>query len=124
MLSVVIEDYKFRSIRGHPDINALLNQFVKEEFISPQFAEVYCGTAKEQSENLNIEKQSFGSTYVPAGITILMQQEINIFDVIWYCREDRIENIEHMKPQFPKFLYPIQKCDGYSAFPTIIPFFL
>ena len=51
-----------------------------------------------------------------------MQQEINIVDVIWNFREDRIENIEHMKPQFPKFLYPIQKCDGYGAFPTIIPF--
>ena len=52
-----------------------------------------------------------------------MQQEINIVDVIWDCREDHIENIEHMKPQFPKFLFPIQKCDGYDAFPTIIPFF-
>ena len=37
-----------------------------------------------------------------------MQQEINIVDVIWNFREDRIENIEHMKPQFPKFLFPIQ----------------
>ena len=27
-----------------------------------------------------------------------------------------------MKPQFPKFLYPIQKCDGYGEFPTIITF--
>ena len=27
-----------------------------------------------------------------------------------------------MKPQFPKFLYLIQKRDGYGAFPTIIPF--
>ena len=51
-----------------------------------------------------------------------MQQEINIIDVIWDCREDHIENIEHMKPQFPKFLYPIQKCDEYGAFPTIITF--
>ena len=90
--------------------------------ISTKFAEVYRGTAKEQIENINIEKQSFGSTYVTARIAILMQQEINIFDVIWYCREDRIENIEHMKPQFPKFLYPIQKCDGYGAFLTIIYF--
>ena len=52
-----------------------------------------------------------------------MQQEINTVDVIWDCREDLIENIEHMKPKFPKFLYPIQKCDGYGEFPTIIPFF-
>ena len=51
-----------------------------------------------------------------------MQQEINIVNVICDCREDRIENIEHMKPQFPKFLYPIQKCDGYGAFLTIIYF--
>ena len=52
-----------------------------------------------------------------------MQQEINIVDVICDCREDRIENIENMKMQFPKFLYPIKKIDGYSVFPTIIPFF-
>ena len=57
---------------------------------------------------------------VPARIAILMQKGINIVDVIWDCREYRIENIEHMKPQFPKFLYPIQKCDGYDAFTTII----
>ena len=51
-----------------------------------------------------------------------MQQEINIVEVIWDCREDRIENIEHMKPQFPKFMYSIKKCDGCDAFPTIIHF--
>ena len=27
-----------------------------------------------------------------------------------------------MKPQFQYFLYPIQKCDRYGAFPTIINF--
>ena len=52
-----------------------------------------------------------------------MKQEINIVDVIWDCREDRIENIEDMKPQFSKFLYSIKKCDGYVTFPTNIPFF-
>ena len=46
LISVLLEGYESRSIRGRPDINALLNQFLKEELISPQFAEVYCGTAK------------------------------------------------------------------------------
>ncbi len=123
LISVLLEEYESRSIRGRPDINTLLNQFVKDELIPPQSAEVYRDTAKELTENLNIEKQSFGSTYVPASIAILMQQEINIVDVIWDCREDRVEDHQHMKPQFPKFLYPIQKCDAYGAFPIIIPFF-
>ena len=30
LVSVLIEEYESRSIRGSPDINALLNQFVKE----------------------------------------------------------------------------------------------
>ena len=123
LISILLEEYESRSIRGRPDINTLLNQFVKDELISPQSAEVYRDTAKGLTENLNIEKQSFGSTYVPARTAILMQQEINIVDVIWDCREDRIEDHQHMKPQFPKFLYPIQKCDKYGAFPLIIPFF-
>ena len=46
----------------------------------------------------------------------------SILLIIWDCREDRIENIEHIKPQFPKFMYWIQKFDGYGAFLTIIPF--
>ena len=82
LISVLLEEYESRSIRGCPNINALLNQFVKEELISPQFSEVYRGTAKERTENLNIKEQSFGSTYVPARIAILVQQEINIVDVI------------------------------------------
>ena len=46
LISILLEEYESRSICGRPDINALLNQFVKEELISPQFAKVYRGTAK------------------------------------------------------------------------------
>ena len=56
LISIFLEGYKFISIRGQPDINAILNQFVKEESISPQFAEVYNGTAKEWTENPNMKK--------------------------------------------------------------------
>ena len=38
-VSVLLEEYKSISIRGCPDIYALLNQLVKEELISPQFAD-------------------------------------------------------------------------------------
>ena len=30
LIYVLLEDYESRSIRGRPDINALLNQFLKE----------------------------------------------------------------------------------------------
>ena len=30
LISVLLEEYEYRRIRGLPDINALLNQFVKE----------------------------------------------------------------------------------------------
>ena len=122
LISALLEEYESRSICGRPDINTLLNPFVKDELVPPQSAEVYRDTAKELTENLNIEKQSFGSAYVPTKITILMQQEINIVDVIWDCREDRVEDHQHMKPQFPKFLYPIQECDAYGTFPITTPF--
>ena len=91
--------------------------------ISPQFAEVYCDTAKERTENLNIEKNRSVQNMSLKGLLFSCKKLINIVDVICDCSEYRIENIEHMKAQFSKFLYPIQKCDGYGAFPTIIPLF-
>ena len=38
-------------------------------------------------------------------------------------REDRHEQILQMKPQFPKFIYPIQKCNDWGTTPPSIPNF-
>ena len=123
LLSVLLEEYESRSICGRPDINALLDQFVHENQISPELAESYRETAKLKTKELNIDGLAYGSTYVPAKVAIEMQEENKCVKVVWDMREDRIQNTVFINPQFPTYLYPIQKSAEYGATPPIIPFF-
>ena len=123
LLSVLLEEYESRSICGRPDINALLDQFVHEKQISPELAESYRETAKLKTTGLHIDSLAYGSTYVPAKVAIEMQEENKGVKVVWDMREDRIQNTVFINPQFPTYLYPIQKSHKYGATPPIIPLF-
>ena len=119
-----MEENESRSIIGRADINALLDQFVHEKQISPKIAESYRETAKNQSSNLDIENLCYGSTYVPSKIAIEMQQENHLVKVIIDSNDDNREEIYHIKPQFPLYLYPIQKSNDYGAIPILTPTFV
>ena len=121
VLSVLLEEYESRSICGRPDINALLDQFVNEKQISPDTAECYRNTARNKTEFLNIDKLCYGSTYVPTKVAIEMQKDNHYTKVVWDSRQDRDEQTLCMNPQFPFYLYPIQKGNAYGATPTLIP---
>ena len=76
-----------------------------------------------KTTGLDIDSLAYGSTYVPAKVAIEMQEENKGVHVVWDMREDRIENTVFIKPQFPTYLYPIQKSHEYGATPPIIPLF-
>ena len=82
MISYLLQEYESRSIYGRPDINALLDEFVKEKLIPKEFAESYCNTARSKMDGSDMNKMSYGATYVPAKITIQMQQENNYVKVL------------------------------------------
>jgi hypothetical protein len=123
LLSVLLEEYESRSIYRRADINALLDQFVNEKLISHETAAAYRETAKEKAKEFDDGKLCYGATYVPAVIAITMQKENQPVKVIWDMREDRTEETKLIKPQFPHYLYPIQKCHKYGATPPMIPKF-
>ena len=58
LLSYLLEENESRSLLGRPDINALLDQFVKEKVIPPEFAENIRAIASFKNEDFNITKYS------------------------------------------------------------------
>ena len=51
-----------------------------------------------------------------------MQQEYHLILFIWNNTGDNeIINIQNMVPIFPKYIYPVQKCDVYGSNPPLIP---
>ena len=123
ILSTLLEEYESRSIRGRPDINALLDQFVNEEQISSETAKCYRNTAKSKTKFLNIDKLCYGSTYVPTKVAVEMQKDKHCIKVVWDSRQDRNEQTLCIKPQFPFYLYPIQKGNVHGETPILIPLF-
>ena len=63
----------------------------------------------------------FGSTYVPANVAIQMQQEKHMRKVIIDMNDTRSEETFYMQPQFPSYIYPIQKSHEYGATPILTP---
>jgi hypothetical protein len=121
-LSYLLEENESRSLLGRPDINALLDQFVKEKAIPPEFAENIRAIARVKNEDFNITKYSYGATYVPAKVATSMQQEDHVIPVI--CNntgDDETRTSKNMVPIFPKYIYPVQKCDEYGSTPPLIP---
>ena len=59
---------------------------------------------------------------VPVKVSIYMQQEDPLILVIWKNTGDNeIINTKNMVPIFPKYIYPVQKCDAYGSTPPLIP---
>ena len=52
-----------------------------------------------------------------------MQKDKHCIKVVWDSRQDRNEQTLCIKPQFPFYLYPIQKGNSHGATPTLIPLF-
>ena len=104
-----------------------MDQSVKENLISSQFANNYRNTARIQTKNLDMKKLCFGSRFVPASKAIKLQQN----DIIVFMRWDCDSNIDSqtcihtlfMNPQYPQILYPLQKFNGYGLIPYLIPIF-
>ena len=64
-----------------------------------------------------------GVTNVPSKITIQINNEIYMREIIWDMREDQIDQTIYFNPQFPPFLYPIKKISKYGATSPLIPVF-
>ena len=43
--------------------------------------------------------------------------------VAWDSSADGREQIQFMRPQFPNYIFPIQKCNKYGAIPPHTPVF-
>ena len=132
LLSYLLQENESRSIRGRPDINALLDEFVKESLIPAEFAETFRQTAKQRTLHHDIDDLISGGTYVPAEAAIRMQQHNKIVRVIWdglrssNNEDDNPEQYEsrYMKSRFPSILYPLQKCDEYGIIPYTLPTYM
>ena len=68
LLSYLLQQNELRSLKGRPNINELLTQFVHEQDLCPEFANSYRKLA--QSTPLDIENLSYGSMYVPIDVVI------------------------------------------------------
>ena len=127
LISYLLQENESRSIRGRPDINALLDQFVKETLIPAEFAETLRQTAKQVTQHYDIDDLISGGTYVPVEAAIQMQQQEKFTKVILDGINDEIPEqyqTQYMRPVFPSMLYPCQKCDAYGAIPYGIPTYL
>ena len=95
---------------------------MKEKTILPSFAESYRKAARDTTHHLNIDNLSYGSTFVPSKIAISMQHDNVVTPIVWddVAEDEHIRTL-HMNPYFPKFIFPVQKCDCFGASPPIIP---
>ena len=118
LLSFLLQENELRSLKGRADINALLTQLVKEKVLSPEIVANYRNMAEE--ETLDIDYLIQGATYVPIDVAVDMGIDKDRV-VIWDENENNQEY--HIKPAFPKFLYPLQSCQNYGVHPHIIPTF-
>ena len=118
LLSFLLQENELRSLKGRADINALLTQLVKEKVLSPEIAANYRKMAEEAT--LNIDYLSQGATYVPIDVAVDMGIEKDRV-VIW---DENGNNQEyHIKPSFPKFIYPLQACHKYGVHSHVISAF-
>lgn len=124
LLSVLLEENECRSISGRPDINALLDQFIHEKHISPELAKNYRELARMKSHDFDSDRLSYGSTYVPAKIAIQMQQEKQMVKIMLDANDNHTEETKYVNPQFPAYLYPVQKCHEFGATPISIPTYI
>ena len=83
LISYLLQENESRSLIGRPDINALLDKFVKEKIMSHQFANNYRDTAKLQTSNIDFNDLCYGATFVPSKQAIEMQQIENFVSVKW-----------------------------------------
>ena len=118
LLSFLLQENELRSLKGRADINALLTQLVKEKVLSPEIVANYRNMAEE--ETLDIDYLIQGATYVPINVAVDMGIDKDRV-VIW---DENGNNQEyHIKPAFPKFLYPLQSCVKYGVPPHTIPLY-
>ena len=115
LLSYLLHENEIRSLKGRADINALLTQIVHEKDLSEDAAL----NIRQKAENypLDIDKFSFGATYVPIDVAIDLGNE-KTRDVVW----DR-GGTQVMTPCFPTFIYPLQSCNKYGCSPHFIQLF-
>ena len=115
LLSYLLQQNELRSLKGRPDINELLTQFVHEKDLCPEFANDYCELA--QSTPLDIENLSYGSTYVPIDVAIDIGVD-KTRNVLWDNGQSHF-----IMPCFPTYIYPLQACNRYGCAPHSIPVF-
>ena len=119
LLSYLLQENELRSLKGRPDINALLTQLAHEKHLSNEIVANYRCLAESMS--LDKDKLSYGATYVPIDAAIDMGLD-KVRDVVW--DEDEPARTLQIKPSFPSFLYPVQYCNKFGCAPHPIPFYL
>ena len=118
LLSYLLQENELRSLKGRPDINALLSQLVEEKDLAPEIVENYRTLADKME--LDIDALSYGATYVPINAAIEMGRD-KVRDVFW--DDNAPTETRKMTPSFPSFLHPVQACNVYGCAPHTIPFF-
>ena len=131
--SKLLRDAESWSIINRPDINALLNDLVKDKSITKVVANDKRNYTTAVSENTNFEKYCIGATYVPLEYTILMKKDLlNSGGIIKSIIDDRgvdangnqLPEITLSYPKYwPSILYPCQKMDKYGAMFQTVPLF-
>ena len=120
LLSYISHKNECLRIKELPDINAILSQFFNEEKLNPDIASNYGNSANDNP--LDIDDLSIGANYVPIKVEILIQNQENNFCKLSWDVGNNIQQ-QFIKPAFPIYLYPLQKCNIYGYKPYTIPLY-
>jgi hypothetical protein len=125
--SYLAGEVEARTIRNRPDINALLNNLVKEKVLSPFAANEKRKEAMENSECINFKKYSEGATYVPLEVALHLQRELSKQTKTNVIVDHRGQNLPDITIQikvcWPTYIYPCQKMNRHGATHAKIPTF-
>jgi hypothetical protein len=123
--SYLESEIEARTIQNRPDINALLNNLVKERVISKFAADEKRKESSRISEGTNFQKYISGATYVPLHVAMKLQQSLanpSKTIVIIDNRGDALPDIPvEVKVCWPVYIYPCQSMNKYGVISPKIP---